>query len=187
GHARRPAVADTLGLKPRGFAVVTLHRPSNVDRREDAAAVLDVLEPVEARLPIVFPVHPRSRQMFDRHGLATRLARMRGLHLVDPLGYLEFLYLLDRARLVMTDSGGVQEETTVLGVPCLTLRPNTERPITLTRGTNRVVGSDTRRIVREARRLLKGKARRRAPIPLWDGRAAARIAAVFARLRPRGA
>ncbi len=157
---------------------MTLHRPSNVDRREDAEAVLDVLEPVEARLPIVFPVHPRSRQMFDRHGLATRLARMRGLHLIDPLGYLEFLYLWDRARLVLTDSGGVQEETTVLGVPCLTLRPNTERPITITEGTNRLVGLDRGAVTAAVNDIMAGRWPPGRRPDLWDGRAAERIVEV---------
>src|SRR5213594_2964224 len=116
-----------------------------------------------------------------RGGGATGPAAARGLRLVEPLGYLDFLHLQKRARLVLTDSGGIQEEASILGVPCLTLRDNTERPITLTRGTNRLVGSDTGRIVAAARRILRAPAPRPKAIPLWDGRAARRIAAVFAR------
>jgi UDP-N-acetylglucosamine 2-epimerase (non-hydrolysing) len=180
-RARRPAVLDGLGLPSGGYAAMTLHRPSNVDRPEDAAAVLDALEPVQARLPVVFPIHPRSRAMFTRHGLDPVLARLTGLHLVEPLGYLEFLYLMDRARLVLTDSGGVQEETTILGVPCLTLRRNTERPVTVTAGTNRLVGLDRVAVVAAVEDVLSG----RWPVgripPLWDGQAADRIADVIVR------
>src|SRR5262249_45426131 len=105
-RARRPRIADSVGLTPRGYAVLTLHRPSNVDRADDAARVLDVIASVQRRMPVVFPIHPRSRDMFERHGLRRRLTELRALHLVDSLGYLEFLYLVDRARVVLTDSGG---------------------------------------------------------------------------------
>ena len=178
-RAIRPAILDTLRLQERQFAVVTLHRPSNVDRREDATTVLDVLEPVQEHLPIIFPMHPRSRQMFERHGLGPRLACMRGLHLVDPLGYLEFLYLLDRARLVLTDSGGVQEETTLLGVPCLTLRPNTERPITIIEGTNRLVGLDQAAVIAAVNDILADRWSPGRRPDLWDGQAAGRIVEVI--------
>jgi UDP-N-acetylglucosamine 2-epimerase (non-hydrolysing) len=127
------------------------------------------------RLPIVFPIHPRTRDRMDQFGLGDRVRNRRSLVLTEPLGYLDFLHLYSNSRLVLTDSGGVQEETTVLGIPCLTLRPNTERPITVTEGTNRVVGSDAEIIKREALAALERPSPvARAP-ELWDGRAAARI------------
>lgn len=178
-RARRPAVADALSLVPRGYAVLTLHRPSNVDRPEEAAAVLRALEPVLAAMPVVFPIHPRSRQMLDAHGLGDRVAALDRLHLVEPLGYLEFLYLMDRARLVLTDSGGVQEETAVLGVPCLTLRPNTERPVTVEEGTNRLVGLDRSAVAKATDEIMAGRWPAGRVPALWDGRAAERLTAVI--------
>jgi UDP-N-acetylglucosamine 2-epimerase (non-hydrolysing) len=174
-RARRPPVLDRLGLADRSYAALTLHRPSNVDRRETFLAVLDAIEPVVAAMPVLYPVHPRSRRLLDEHGLTSTLARLEGLHLVDPLGYLEFLYLMDHARLVLTDSGGVQEETTVLGVPCLTLRRTTERAVTIDEGSNRLVGIDRLAV---AAALADLDAGRRPPgrVPaLWDGHAAERI------------
>ena len=180
-RARRPPIVEALGLAHRGYAVLTLHRPSNVDRREAALAVLHAVEPVLAAMPVVFPLHPRSRRMFEDHGLGHRLASLGRLHLVDPLGYLEFLYLMDHARLVLTDSGGVQEETTVLGVPCLTLRTNTERGITVEEGTNRLVGLDRDAIAAAVAEILAGQWPAGRVPALWDGRAAERIADVVLR------
>ncbi|HZN03249.1 MAG TPA: UDP-N-acetylglucosamine 2-epimerase (non-hydrolyzing) [Candidatus Polarisedimenticolia bacterium] len=168
-------VLRRLRLAPP-YALLTLHRPSNVDDETTFRRILAALEEIGRGLPVLFPAHPRTTERLRRLGAGNGT---RGLRLVEPLGYLDFLHLQKRASLVLTDSGGVQEETTILGVPCLTLRENTERPITLTRGTNRLVGTDTRRIVTEARRALR-KRRGRAPtIPLWDGRAAERIARVL--------
>src|SRR5262245_59211824 len=142
----RPILRD-LRIVPRGYAVLTLHRPSNVDDPETLARLIDVVDTVQRRLPLVFPLHPRTRAMLDQHGLGARLREVPGLRLTDPLGYLDFLAPMSQARVVLTDSGGIQEETTALGVPCLTLRENTERPITVTQGTNRLVGRDPRRIL----------------------------------------
>jgi UDP-N-acetylglucosamine 2-epimerase (non-hydrolysing) len=161
--------------------VLTLHRPSNVDRRDDALAVLHALEPVVAAMPVVFPIHPRSRHMFAAHGLEGRLAGLGPLHLVEPLGYLEFLYLMDHAALVLTDSGGVQEETTVLGVPCLTLRKNTERGISVAEGTNRLVGLERSAVEAAVHEIRAGSWPTGRIPPLWDGRAAERIADVVLR------
>jgi len=189
-------IMSRLGVAPP-FALVTLHRPSNVDDLEALRRILDALEILAREIPVAFPVHPRTRKMIEslaRGGAAGpggsagpggAAGAGRGLRLIEPLGYLDFLHLQKRARLVLTDSGGIQEETSILGVPCLTLRDNTERPITLTRGTNRLVGSDTRRIVAAARRILRAPAPRPRAIPLWDGRAAGRIAAVLARTASR--
>ncbi|MEA2828877.1 MAG: hypothetical protein QOG43_3316 [Actinomycetota bacterium] len=169
----RPVLRD-LGLEPGGYGVVTLHRPSNVDRPAQMAALLGALGQVAAACPLVLPVHPRAHRVF------AALDVPAGIRLVPALGYLDFVALEASARLVLTDSGGIQEETTVLGVPCLTLRATTERPVTVTEGTNVVVGLDPRRIVSEARRVLEHGVPRRRPA-LWDGRASERIADVLVR------
>lgn len=166
---------EALGLAPGGFGLVTLHRPANVDDPPRLEALLGALGQVAARLPLVFPVHPRTRAR-----LAAR-PTPPGLRLVEPQGYLAFLQLMAGARLVLTDSGGVQEETTVLGVPCLTVRESTERPITVTAGTNRVVGVDPAAVVAAAHEVLdRPPPPPREPPPLWDGRAGERIAAAIA-------
>ncbi|MFQ5890805.1 MAG: non-hydrolyzing UDP-N-acetylglucosamine 2-epimerase [Gemmatimonadota bacterium] len=185
--ARRSDHSDVvrrLGVSPP-FALVTLHRPSNVDDEGALRRILGALAEIAGMVPVIFPAHPRTVKMMRRFGLAPAPeGGTSGPRLVEPLGYLDFLHLQARAALLLTDSGGIQEEATILGVPCLTLRDNTERPITITRGTNRLVGSDPRRIVTEASRILASPPKRRPVIPLWDGRAAARIAAVLARRRP---
>jgi UDP-N-acetylglucosamine 2-epimerase (non-hydrolysing) len=183
-------VLERLGLRAP-YALLTLHRPSNVDDETTLRRILAALREIGRSVPVLFPAHPRTADRLRRLGVGAggsgdpARAGTDGLRLVEPLGYLDFLHLQKHAALVLTDSGGVQEETTILGVPCLTLRENTERPITLTRGTNRLVGTDTRRIVAESRRALARKPRRPPSIPLWDGRAADRIAAVLARLPAR--
>ena len=173
-------VLERLGLSMRGFAVLTLHRPSNVDDPAVFGRICDALEQIQHEHTIVFPVHPRTRANLARNGLAQRLEAMPGVRLLEPLGYLDFLKLLDSAALALTDSGGIQEETTVLGVPCLTLRENTERPITIEQGTNRLVGTDPRKILAGYRAALS--AERNARIPeLWDGNAGRRIADIIVR------
>jgi len=169
--SRRSSIRDDLRLTGRPFGVLTLHRPANVDDPEVLAGILAAIGRLQGELPIVFPVHPRTRKALDGHDLAA----MPGLIVTDPLGYLDFMKLLAEARLVLTDSGGIQEETTVLGVPCLTLRNNTERPITIDEGTNHLVGLDAGRIVATARRVLSEPSCAGRVPDLWDGRAAARI------------
>lgn len=171
-HARRRATLADLGLRPSEFGLVTLHRPSNVDDPERLARLLGALGAVAAGLPLVFPVHPRARQAILDIGAPA------GIRLLEPLGYLDFLALEAAARLVLTDSGGIQEETTVLGVPCLTLRTTTERPITIEQGTNRLVGVDPAAIVQAASDALSIEPSSRRP-PLWDGCASERIADVL--------
>jgi|RhiMethySRZTD1v2_1073278.scaffolds.fasta_scaffold32795_5 UDP-N-acetylglucosamine 2-epimerase (non-hydrolysing) len=190
--ARRADASDVLrrlALEPP-YALLTLHRPSNVDDEATLRRILAALREIGRGMPVLFPAHPRTadrlRRLGEGNGVGAEDGAARGLRLVDPLGYLDFLHLQKRAALVLTDSGGVQEETTILGVPCLTLRENTERPITLTRGTNRLVGTDTGRIVAAARRALAAKRRRPPSIPMWDGRAAERIARVLAADRAPG-
>jgi UDP-N-acetylglucosamine 2-epimerase (non-hydrolysing) len=174
GHiAKAKAAPLPDGLETGRYAVLTLHRPANVDDGKKLAGLLEALEPVADRMPVVFPAHPRTRARLAEFGLATNQARWR---LTEPLGYLAFLGLMARSRVVLTDSGGLQEETTVLGVPCLTLRDNTERPVTCEVGTNVLAGTEPERVRAEALRLL-----RRNGVPgripdLWDGRAAERIA-----------
>jgi UDP-N-acetylglucosamine 2-epimerase (non-hydrolysing) len=159
---------------PKRFALVTLHRPSNVDDGTDLRGVLESLTRVGQELSVVFPVHPRTRQRIAALGI-----NFENLRLLDPMPYIEFLSLQMRATVVITDSGGIQEETTYLGIPCLTLRPNTERPITVTSGTNVLVGDDGECLAAELARILEGKHKKGAIPPLWDGRAGDRIAEIL--------
>jgi UDP-N-acetylglucosamine 2-epimerase (non-hydrolysing) len=177
--ARERGGPAKLGLDPGGYAVLTLHRPSNVDVPEVLRGLFSAIEELQRELPIVFPAHPRTRKRFEEFGLTARLASMPGLRICEPLGYLEFLGLTSQARLVITDSGGLQEETTALGIPCLTLRENTERPVTVSEGTNTVVGVDPARILAEARAALAGRGKAGRVPALWDGKASDRIAEVF--------
>lgn len=173
------------GKKTRPYAVLTLHRPSNVDESETLRGLLEVIQDIACRMPVIFPIHPRTaaRLGLDQFGVRCKALGdgESGLRVIAPLGYLEFVHLVSRARFVMTDSGGIQEETTFLGVPCLTVRENTERPITISQGTNRLVGRDPARLRREAFRLLNGRPRRWRIPRLWDGRAAGRIVDVLVR------
>lgn len=166
-----------LGLEPRNYILVTLHRPSNVDDPEIFRGIYAALGELSGIMPVVFPVHPRTRKMIDAQRGAA--GEFPGLELIDPVGYLDFVKAMEQARLVITDSGGIQEETTVLGVPCLTARKNTERPITIELGTNRLVGTDGGHILSEAKAVLEsGMPEHRIP-PLWDGKTAGRIADVL--------
>ncbi len=175
-------VPEQMQLTPGEYAVVTLHRPATVDSPAALAGVVDALARIAEQLPIVFPVHPRTRQRLAEAGLDGRFAGRARLRLIDPLGYLDFLGLLAQARLVLTDSGGIQEETTVLGVPCLTLRHNTERPITVTHGTNVLAGTDPATILARAQDVLAAPPPKPSAPPLWDGHAAERIVAILERL-----
>jgi UDP-N-acetylglucosamine 2-epimerase (non-hydrolysing) len=170
-------VRERFGVGRSDYAVVTLHRPSNVDDPAVLRRILRALARLSRLLRVVFPAHPRTRKNITEFGLDGEAEPRGDLQLVEPLGYLDFLRLYSGARLVLTDSGGLQEETTALGIPCLTLRENTERPVTVELGTNRVVGTDEERIVSEAEAALRaprGLEPPRVP-PLWDGRAAGRI------------
>ena len=180
--ADRSGILDELGLQPGAYNVMTLHRPSNVDDAATFGRLLDAVEEIQADLPVVFPVHPRTLKNLGALGLGGRIERMKGLRIIEPLGYIEFLKLTGRAAVVLTDSGGIQEETTILGTWCLTLRENTERPVTLTQGTNKLVGSDPVKIVAAYRQCRAAKLAG-PPVPeKWDGRAAERIVEVFARV-----
>ncbi len=175
------SILQDLGLAPQGYAVLTLHRPANVDDPSVLGRLLDAIEVVQRDMPVIFPIHPRTHKNIEGSALANRVARMKNLRLTEPAGYLEFLKLTASARLVLTDSGGIQEETTILKVPCLTLRETTERPITAEVGSNRVVGTDPERILSGYRAIMKGEGRPPGIPPLWDGHAAERIVQILAK------
>jgi UDP-N-acetylglucosamine 2-epimerase (non-hydrolysing) len=187
--ARKSPILDNLGVRQnssgcRPYGVLTLHRPSNVENPKTLQGILSAVNCVADELPVFFPIHPRTRKNIERFGLLRYLAsaasgKSAGIVPLDPLGYLDFLSLSDCARIVLTDSGGVQEETTVLGVPCLTLRENTERPATVLHGTNQVVGVDPDRILAAAQSVLQKTASPSRCPPLWDGKAASRIVAII--------
>jgi UDP-N-acetylglucosamine 2-epimerase (non-hydrolysing) len=159
------------GLGPRPFALVTLHRPSNVDDEASLKGLVGALADIARDVPVIFPMHPRTKARADSAGL-----QFGGVTVLEPLTYLEFLSLQRHAAVLITDSGGIQEETTYLGVPCLTMRENTERPITITAGTNQLIGRDLELMKTEARRILSGQGKKGSIPPLWDGKAAERIA-----------
>jgi len=178
-HASQTNALDSIGIRVADYGLITLHRPSNVDHRQELASILNALERIQKRVHLVFPVHPRTRKMMIDFGLMGRIDRMAGLMLVDPVGYKDFLQLERNSMMVLTDSGGIQEETTVFGVPCLTLRENTERPVTIEIGTNTLVGLDEERIVAEALNIADGKGKMGRIPEGWDGHAAERIVQVF--------
>lgn len=184
--AQQSRIGEELGLKNgsnwRRFGVLTLHRPSNVDSTEKLKELLHAIDVVAAQIPVVFPVHPRAQQRLTQ----ARIGHHPQLLIIPPIGYLDFLCLLSRATLVLTDSGGIQEETTALGVPCLTVRENTERPVTISEGTNLLVGTDPCKIIAAAQDIVAGKAKAGRIPPLWDGHAAERIVDILLRAVPRG-
>lgn len=160
-----------FGIGPIGYALLTLHRPSNVDIPEEMSQLVSIINEISLRLPVIFPVHPRTKKNIELWNIRFN----SGVIICEPLPYLDFLGLMAKSRFVLTDSGGIQEETTVLRVPCLTLRSNTERPITVTMGTNRVIGTDRNKILNAVDEILSGGINRGNLPPLWDGYAAKRV------------
>jgi len=177
--ARARPTLDSFGVTPQAYALATLHRRSNVDSPIVLEGLLGALEWIQERIPVVMPLHPRTRKRLEDLSLIDRANAMPGLHLSEPLGYLDFLSLTAAAKFVLTDSGGLQEETTALGVPCLTMRPTTERPATVSVGTNIVVGSDPHAIRQRVAELLAGRGKTGAVPELWDGQASHRAAEVL--------
>jgi UDP-N-acetylglucosamine 2-epimerase (non-hydrolysing) len=171
----RTDALERFDLRPDGYALATLHRPANVDTRESLDATLDALEAIATRIPVLFPVHPRTVARVKSLGLADRLQALTGIKTCEPIGYNDFATLMSSARLVATDSGGIQEETTALGIPCLTLREGTERPVTVDEGTNIIVGLDAEKIGREVDAVLAGHGKRGSVPRGWDGKAADRV------------
>lgn len=175
-------ILTELDLSPSGYALFTLHRASNVDDRDALARIIDGISQIGRSIRIVFSVHPRTRKMLDEFELMPQVESIPDLIDLDPLPYFDFLKLQRHARLVITDSGGIQEETTYMGVPCITVRENTERPITITQGTNKLVGTDTEAIVQETRRILDNQWQEGSIPDLWDGHTAERITDVMSKV-----
>lgn len=177
-HFRQPAIWDKIGLSEKNYIVMTLHRPANVDEEYKLKELLDEIVAHSQDLPLIFPVHPRTAKILDKLGV--NYPRM---HLIEPQGYLEFNYLVERAKAVITDSGGITEETTVLGIPCMTLRDNTERPETITEGTNELIGTNPKAIQPAMEKLFSGNWKTGKIPHLWDGNTAERIVAKLLELR----
>jgi UDP-N-acetylglucosamine 2-epimerase (non-hydrolysing) len=188
--AEHSQILNALGLKDKKYVLLTLHRPSNVDDPQIFKKILEGLRQIDRQFSIVFPVHPRTRQRikefqldkyFEPLNRKNPIPALHRINLIDPLGYLDFCRLMSKAKLVFTDSGGIQEETTILGIPCLTLRENTERPITVTEGTNIIVGTDPQKIIGQSRHVLHEVGKKGKVPKFWDGQAACRIVEVLLR------
>jgi UDP-N-acetylglucosamine 2-epimerase (non-hydrolysing) len=176
---RMTDVCSRIGVKPNEYGLITLHRPANVDTRESLEKIVDIVIRASAELNVVFPMHPRTSGRLETFGLMPLLRSSARIILLEPLGYTEFMNLLVNARLVLTDSGGIQEETTYLGIPCLTLRPNTERPVTITEGTNELTTFDT--VNSAIEKVCRGQWKKGTVPDLWDGMTAKRIVDVLGR------
>ena len=179
--ARQRTILREQGLTPGGYGVVTLHRPANVDEKDSLSQLIGVLAEVSEQLPLMFPVHPRTRARIESFGLNCQLEAAPNIRLSPPLGYLDFLALTSQAKVIVTDSGGLQEESTVLGVPCLTMRPNTERPTTVTMGTSTLIGNDFEMLRREFQKVLGGTSKSGGIPDFWDGQTAGRVVAAIRR------
>jgi UDP-N-acetylglucosamine 2-epimerase (non-hydrolysing) len=177
--ASESSIMSDLPINGSPFALVTLHRPSNVDVKENLESLLHTLSVIGKDVKVVFPMHPRTKKMIDKFGLENDVSSAENLIITDPIGYLDFMQLMQNARLILTDSGGIQEETTYLGIPCITIRENTERPITIDMGTNVLVGPHAERIIEETDKILSGNGKKGLIPDLWDGKAAERIVKIL--------
>lgn len=180
--ALQTGILSDLGLDRGEYALLTLHRPSNVDNRETLRDILEALVEIQAHIPILFPVHPRTKKRIDEFGMSKLVETATEIRLIEPVGYLEFLNLMANASFVLTDSGGIQEETTILGVPCCTIRENTERPITITRGTNVLAGCSKEMVIEKALDAMHLHHNKTQIPELWDGHAAERIIAILRKM-----
>jgi len=176
-RAKSSGVRARLSLENKQYAVATFHRPSNVDSRQSAEKIIDALRLVASFLPVVLPIHPRTKASFERFGLLDVLAATPDVQVVEPMGYFDFISLVESCNVVVTDSGGIQEETTYLRMPCITMRENSERPSTISVGTNVLIGKDLDRLMSEMQKITAGEFKRGSVPPLWDGKAAERIVA----------
>ena len=177
-RSKSSKIHSELGIRS-DYAILTLHRPSNVDHKENFSQIIGALEKIGKEIQLVFPVHPRAEKMAKTFGLYERLSAIPNIVLTGPVGYLDFVALMANSKMALTDSGGLQEETTALGIPCITLRKNTERPITVTEGTNTIVGCDPELILKSAFEVLDGKGKAGRIPDLWDGKTSSRIADVI--------
>jgi UDP-N-acetylglucosamine 2-epimerase (non-hydrolysing) len=177
--AEQSNILNDLKLSSSEYALVTLHRPSNVDDPDNFKKILKAFKEIQEKVKIIFPIHPRTQKNIEALGLKDEVNELLNLHLLPPIGYLDFMKLMVNCKFVMTDSGGIQEETTYLGIPCLTLRENTERPITTEIGTNEIVGTDTDKIIRLTGEIISGNWKKGRIPDLWDGQAAQRIISVL--------
>ncbi|MBW8886693.1 MAG: UDP-N-acetylglucosamine 2-epimerase (non-hydrolyzing) [Fibrobacteres bacterium] len=174
-HSKDNPILETMGVKPKEYCFLTMHRPSNVDDKEVLSGLLGAFDHIQKRIPIVFPAHPRTMKMIREFGLGSRFEAMSGIKVCEPLDYHQMLKLNKNSRFALTDSGGLQEETTVLGIPCITMRNNTERPVTVSIGTSEVVGNDPAKIIDAVDRILAGRWKQGGTPEGWDGKAGERI------------
>lgn len=179
-RAKKSDILNRIDIDPtKDYALITLHRPSNVDNKEGLLTILNAFEEISKSIKLIFPIHPRTTKQIQTFSLEDKVKKMKNLHLIPPVGYYDFLKLQMDAKFILTDSGGIQEESTYFGVPCLTLRPNTERPITITEGTNALVKLNTEDIINEAAKILSGDIKKGKIPKYWDGQTAERIVKIF--------
>lgn len=172
-------IMQELGLEKASYVIMTLHRPSNVDIKENFAGILEALWEIQKHIKIVFPIHPRTKNRISKFGFSDKVSQMKNLIILEPLGYLKFMGLMINSKFALTDSGGMQTESTVINIPCLTMRENTERPETIREGTNTLVGNDTQTIISESMKILEGKGKKGTYPKIWDGHTARRIAEII--------
>ncbi|MBM3212957.1 UDP-N-acetylglucosamine 2-epimerase (non-hydrolyzing) [Candidatus Poribacteria bacterium] len=172
-------IMQELGLEKASYVIMTLHRPSNVDIKENFAGILEALWEIQKHIKIVFPIHPRTKNRISEFGFSDKVSQMKNLIILEPLGYLKFMGLMINSKFALTDSGGMQTESTVINIPCLTMRENTERPETIREGTNTLVGNDTQTIISESMKILEGKGKKGTYPKIWDGHTARRIAEII--------
>ncbi len=177
--AQASIILEQLGVGERGYSLVTIHRPANVDDPENLQKILTAFNEIQKSIKIIFPIHPRTRKMIQTFGFQNQVDQMQNLKLIDPVGYFDFVRLMEKSRFVLTDSGGIQEETTFLKIPCLTLRENTERPITIEVGSNMLVGMNPEIIIQQSQQIMMGKWKKSQVPEYWDGHTAERIVQIL--------
>jgi UDP-N-acetylglucosamine 2-epimerase (non-hydrolysing) len=169
----------TYSLQPKNYCVLTIHRPSNVDNKNALREVLEIIRSIQKRMKIIYPIHPRTKKMIKTHGLLNNFESLNDLIMIGPQGYIDFIKLVKESNFVLTDSGGIQEESTVLGVHCLTMRENTERPITIKKGTNYLVGRDYKKIISRVGQIMKNRSKKYVIPEFWDGYTSKRIVKIL--------